>query len=131
MAETALLESCLNESRLLIEALDKNSILIQAAVWHYQDANDTWRLLLSSMALNQDLAKSAATAYLKIVKVMSTLALPTLDISDIKLVTTSHFLLKVIRSAITTDPDVVTQIVLRNNSFGPVFIADAVVLRSA
>jgi len=101
------------------------------AIWYFYDDADEWRLLLAGPAFDALLPKQEAIAYRKLAEAMSSLSLPSLGVSDLKLIETKSPLAQSLRRLVGTGPQGIVRAHFTNTTLNGIFIKEMIIMRSA
>ncbi len=126
MVKTALVEYDINEGKKLVEELDKTNFKVQAALWFYIADSDEWRLYIASPFVEKHGPKKSYDFIQTVLAKFS----PSAEISlkDISVLSPSHDLIKLIRSAIKTGHGI-SGIRFTKNVINNTLIEDAYIYR--
>lgn len=126
MAKTTLVEPDLKAGSRLVRALDEMGWSPSAALWSYLPGEDLWRLII---ALPRKPALRQQSAYRRVAEILESAALDhALSIDDIGLVQPDDQLLALMRSAVTTGPDL-TGIRFSHRTIDNILVEDAYIYR--
>jgi hypothetical protein len=131
MGEEALVTSQIADAAALVKELDSRGMSPSFVAWYYYDDAGEWRLLVAGSAFDQLLPKQEAVAYRRIVEAVSKLSLPSLTLSDVKLLRSDSTLTQALRGLIGTPDNAVSQVHFTNTTLNGIFIKDMIVMRSA
>jgi hypothetical protein len=126
MDKTALVEKDIEEGRRLIEALDNAGFQVRAVLWFYFAESDEWRLIVASPLVEK---KGPKGAYALIQAVLAQLSPPSkISLSEISVVSLEQDLIRLLKMAIQTGPDI-SGIRFTRNTVNNTFIEDAYIYR--
>jgi hypothetical protein len=125
MDTTALVEHDIEAGRKLIEALDRSSFPVKAALWLYFGGAEDWRLVIASPVVDRDGLKAAYTAVQSVRN--NTPEASSLGLDSILLVRPNNHIIKVLSRYISGSER--TNRRFRRNTFDNLFIEDAYVYR--
>jgi len=131
VGESALVESKIADAISLVKKLDSTGAAPSLAAWYYYDDADEWRLLIAGPTYESLLPKQESVAYRKLVEAMAGLSLPSLTLSDVKLVSMQSPLSQALRFLLRTPPDGIARAHFTDTTLNRIFIKEMVVLRSA
>lgn len=131
MGSTALVEAQLGDAVTLVQKLDARGDPPTLAAWYFYDDADEWRLIVAGPTFDPVLQKQEPIAYRKIVEALAELDLPSISVSDVKLVSSKSPLPTAIRMMIGTGPTGITRAHCVANTINGIFIKEMYVLRSA
>ena len=131
MAEEALVESLVSDSAKLVAELDSQSDGPSNALWYYFSDAEEWRFLIAGTTFDRLLPKDENQAYQKVAKAITTAALASLTIADVKLVRTDDPVLVATKFVISTPAHAVVRAHFRDNTFNGIFVKEMLVLRAA
>lgn len=131
MGEKALVENLVTDAVALVQKLDELGSSPAFTAWYFYDDAGEWRLLLASPSLDTMLPKQEAVAYRKIIEALNSTSPTALAISDLKLVGTSYPLLQALKLLVSTGPQGIARIHLKDCMMNGIFIKEVVILRSA
>lgn len=131
MGETVLVEAKVSDAIQLIQKLDAGGDPPTVVVWYFYDDADEWRLLIAGPTFDALLPKQEPVAYKKLVEALASLSLPSLGISDLKVVETKSPLAQSLSRLVRTGPTGIVRAHFTNTSVNRIFIKEMVLLRSA
>jgi hypothetical protein len=131
VGESALVESKVADAISLVQKLDATGSSPTLAAWYYYDDADEWRLLIGGPSFEKLLPKQESVAYQKLVAAMAALSLPSLTLSDVKLVSTESPLPQALRFLLRTPPNGIARAHFTDTTINRIFIKEMVILRSA
>jgi hypothetical protein len=131
MGEEALVDGLVDDAISLVQKLDAQGDKPQAAAWHYFPDAGEWRLLIAGDSLDALLPKQEHLAYQRVGKALTQASVASLSIGAIKLVLTTHPLLAATRALVTTGPDALGKMHIKDCTVNGIFIKEMVALRSA
>lgn len=104
MDKTTLVDKYIEDGRILICALEKEKLIVDAAMWFYSEESDEWQLLIATPMVEEIGPKAT---YRKIQSILA--GMPSLSISlmDISVLSPNSSLINTIRNAIGHSKDTV------------------------
>ena len=121
MVAAPLVEPFIEAGRKLVEALDRASFPIEAAVWRYFPDASEWRLVIASKLVDQ---VGPRETY----KTLQPLLGTDLSLRDVSVVSPQDDFVRLLRKAIRTGPGI-SSIRFTGNTIDGVFIEDALIYR--
>ncbi|MDG6773421.1 hypothetical protein QCB45_03675 [Thiomicrorhabdus sp. ZW0627] len=131
MAETALVESIVEDSIELIKELDNGVYKPSKVIWYYYDDVNSWRLIIVNNEIDKLLPKEEPRAYKVIAEAINKRNLSSLSISEIKLMKSDNPLIETLNFLVKTGPDGFIKATFTDTTINGIFIKDMVILRSA
>lgn len=131
MAEKTMVEGLIDDSIELIKELDKGAFKPSKAIWYYYEDVDSWRLILSGGEFDKLLPKQEPHAYKKIAEIVNEKELPSLSISEVKIMKGDDPLLSTLGFLVGTGPDNIIRANFSDTTLNGIFIKDMIILRSA
>src|SRR5690606_15605523 len=122
MGEEALVEGHVADAVELIKQLDADGAQPGLAVWYLYDDVAEWRLLLAGSFFDALLPKQEPIAYRKVAEALTKANVPSLRVSDVKLLSTQSPLAKTIRFLIATPPNAISRAHFTSNFVNGIFI---------
>lgn len=130
MAEAAMVEGLFEESIELVSILDLGEFKPQKVFWYYYDDVGSWRLIISGMAFDVLLPKQEPHAYKVIASALNSKNLPSLSISEVKLMRSDDVLLRALSFLVKTGPDTLIRASFSDTTLNGVFIKKMIIIRS-
>jgi hypothetical protein len=131
VGEEALVESQIEESIALVNALDRQGDSPTRAAWYFfPDANE-WRLLIAGPTFDALLPEKEAQVYRNIAKAMESAQLAAVSIADVKVVRTDFPLLEATKFLIRTPSSGTVRAHFKDNTINGMFLKEMLVLRAA
>jgi hypothetical protein len=131
MGQNALVANQVSDAQTLIKKLDIAGTPPKVAMWYFYDDVEQWRLILAIPELDALLPKQEAVAYQRVAKVVTSLTLTSLALSDIKLVRTDFALVKAIQILMRTPPTALVVAHFSDTTLNGIFMKEMIILRSA
>lgn len=126
MDKTALVDKNMEEGKRLLVALDSAGFRVLAALWFYVAEDEEWRFMVASPMMDE---KGPKESYASIQETLARLSPPSnISLKQIWVVSPSHDLIRLLRSAIRTGPGV-SGTRFTGNTVNNVFIEDAYIYR--
>lgn len=116
-----------NAGRELVDRLDKSEFKISSVFWFYQRDSEVWRFMIASPEVKTKGPRHAYEQIQKIIRGMPAQK-PRLNLQDISVIDSSHRLVSLLKSAITTGKDI-SGIRFSKNTISGEFIEDAYIYR--
>lgn len=126
MDKEILVEANIEEGRKLIQALDASKFTLNGALWFYYPKLSEWRLLLVSPLVDKI---GPRKSYMIIQRVIEDLRPANISIINISVMSPKNNLVQLLRVAIRTNPNAVSQIRFTHTTINNVFIEDALIYR--
>lgn len=127
MDKTTLVESAINEGKVIVENLDSEGLFFPIAMWFFMPNNE-WRLIFGKEDVNE---AGAREYYKKIQKTLNKITpKPDITVSDISLISTDNELAKLIKVALRTGKGI-SGIRFTGNVINGRLIPDAYIYRVA
>lgn len=131
MAETAMVEGLVEDSIELVKKLDEGKFKPKKVIWYYYEDVDAWRLIISGDDFDKLLPKQEPHAYKIIAEAINTKQLPTLSISEVKLMKGDDPLLGTLGFLVGTGPDNIIRANFSDTTLNGIFIKNMIIMRSA
>lgn len=131
MAETALVEGLIEDSIKLVNKLDEGDFKPSKVIWYYYEDVDAWRLIISGSEFHKLLPKQEPHAYKIIAEAINAKELPSLSVSEVKLMKGDDPLLGTLGFLVGTGPDNIIRANFSDTTLNGIFIKDMIILRSA
>lgn len=126
MDKTALVERDIQEGKDLVEALDETEFKVDASLWFYSSDSDEWRLLIASPFVEEN---GPRKSYGFIRSVLTRSSPPSgISLKNISVMSPKHQLIKLLKTAISTGPDI-AGIRFTRNVINNTLIDDAYIYR--
>ncbi|MEA1869608.1 MAG: hypothetical protein U9N09_05630 [Euryarchaeota archaeon] len=126
MDKTALVERDIQEGKDIVEALDKTEFKVDASLWFYSSDSDEWRLLIASPFVEDN---GPRKSYGFIRSVLTRPSPPSeISLKNISVLSPKHHLIKLLKAAIRTGPDI-AGIRFTRNVINNTLIEDAYIYR--
>jgi len=120
-----LTEAMINAGRTFLEKLDRQRISINDAFWVLAQDAISWRLVFATPEVR---IQGPRSVYRKLQKILPTLSVPDLTLSDLSVIDTKESLVQLLRTALRTGPGI-SGIRFSNNTINGVFIPDVYIYR--
>jgi hypothetical protein len=120
-------QQMIDERASLLKTLDLQGLKITAALWFYLEPADTWRLIVASPEVGSEGPKRFCERVQKILGAQGDK--PRISLRDISAVPANDSLIRLLRLAITTNPDAIAGIRFSRNTINGQFIQDAYIYR--
>ncbi|HEY1301307.1 MAG TPA: hypothetical protein VGF07_12480 [Stellaceae bacterium] len=127
MAKKTLLEGDIRAGGQLIEALDHDGEVINAALWLYYPDLLQWKLLLVSPSFEKN---GLIQSYTKISEILSNQKQVDISVADIKILLQSDPLMRLLKGIIHTGKGL-NQIRMTSNMLNGIYVEDALIYRNA
>lgn len=125
MVNPVLTEAMINAGRTFLEKLDRQRISINDAFWVLAQDAISWRLVFATPEVR---IQGPRSVYRKLQKILPTLSVPDLTLSDLSVIDTKESLVQLLRTALRTGPGI-SGIRFSNNTINGVFIPDVYIYR--
>jgi len=116
----------ISEGKLLIEKLDRELFPVKSALWFYYADSNSWKFLIASSKLEED---GPIKVYKTIQRILEKENFNSLTLNDISIITTSHDLIQLLASAISTGEKSIAGIRFQANTINNTYIEDAYIYR--
>lgn len=126
MDRKILVDDYINEGKRLIEELDGEQFPIKSALWFYYADSGFWKLLIASPKLEED---GPIKVYKYIQRIIGKMNVKHITLNDISVITSSHNLIQLLSSAISTGGKSVSGIRFTANTINNTYIEDAFIYR--
>ncbi len=132
MAEETLVKEALTDKMIekgasVVEALDKRSFLVDAALWFYLSDLNRWRLVLATPEVH---VEGPRKTYKRLLQVIRNSQVHGIGLQDVAVLDSHDPLIKLLRAAIQTDRGL-SRIRFSRNTVNGQFIEDALIYRLA
>jgi hypothetical protein len=123
--KTTRVEHEIEAGRRLIEALDRSSFPVKAALWLYLEGAEDWRLMIASPVVDREGLKAAYTAVQSVRN--RTPEASSLGLDVIQLVRPNNRIIQILSRSISTSE--MTNPRVRRSTFDNLFVEDAYIYR--
>lgn len=125
MDSATLVTNSIESGKQLIAEIEKAGLSVDAALWHYDAERDSWKLILASKRVRDTDVRDAYRLVWGVLHAHPDLRL---DLGDIVVTDTSDDLIKLLRKAVRTGPEI-SEIRFSRNVIDGVYIDDAIIYR--
>lgn len=124
MDSKILVDKNITDGRKLLESLDAYKYPVNAAMWFYDQNSDTWKYIISTSKIDKE-------GPLKVYQDIQSYIKHNINIplKDITVVSPENNLMKILKSAIKTNPHAISGIRFSKNTIDNFFIEDAYIYR--
>ena len=130
MDKTTLVEKDFKDGELLIAELDKAQLKVHSALWIYNSEADNWRLMIASDKEDFSSPKKAYSLINEVIEKMNNSGINIgFSLENISVVSTDHPLIRLLSSAIKTNPRSISGIRFSRNTIDNNYIEDAYIYR--
>lgn len=126
MVKEQLTPEMIQLGKLLIERLDKTSLMVQSALWFYIEESEKWRFIIASPQVKKQGPKKVYQQIQK--EITSVKSDNKISLKDISVIEEDHSLIKLMSLAVGTTENI-SEIRFSRNTVNGHFIEDALIYR--
>jgi len=116
----------IEEGKRMLKVLDSTDIKPSSALWFYLEEQKVWRLIIASPYFNN---LSAQDRYRRLIGIFNQEAFTRLEVGSIVLLPADDPLISLLKIAVRTNPDSISEISFKSNTVNGVFIYNSLIYR--